>query len=81
MSIPPQGAERKALPLKTEQEQRECGEPLDDGSGRVCRRICPPGRDYHGGGHWYAAPDLDGDYVRHATATWIVTGKTPEKSA
>lgn len=55
---------------------RECGEPLDDDSGRVCRRVCAPGRDYHGGGHWYADPDLDGGYVRHSTAHWLVTGKS-----
>lgn len=55
----------------------ECGHPADDGSGRVCRRICAPGRDYHGGGHWYADPNLDGAYVRHVTAQWIVTGEQP----
>lgn len=57
-------------------ERRECGEPSPDGDGKVCRRICVPGRDYHGGGHWFADPDLDGDMVRQSTARWIVTGST-----
>lgn len=61
-------------------DRRECGEPIDDGTGKVCRRLCAPGRDYHGGGHWYAAPDLDGDYVRHSTAHWIVTGHPSEEA-
>jgi hypothetical protein len=59
--------------------RRECLHPADDDSGRVCRRLCAPGRDYHGGGHWYAAPDLDGDFVRHSTAHWIVTGAQPDE--
>lgn len=58
---------------------RECRHPADDGSGRVCRRICAPGRDYHAGGHWYAAPHLDGERVRQATARWIVTGEQPKE--
>ncbi len=58
-------------------ERRECGEVCDDGSGRICRRICAPGRDYHGGGHWFAAPHLDGAEVRLSTARWIVTGEQP----
>lgn len=62
-------------------ERRECGHPASDGSGRVCRRICAPGRDYHAGGHWYAAPDLDGASVREATARWIVTGEQPQADA
>lgn len=53
-------------------ERRECGEPSPDGDGKVCRRICAPGRDYHGGGHWFADPGLDGDMVRRSTAEWIV---------
>lgn len=55
-------------------ERRECRHPCDDGSGKICRRLCAPGRDYHGGGHWYADPDLDGEYVRESTARWIVGG-------
>lgn len=51
-------------------ERRECGEP--SGDGKVCRRLCAPGRVYHGGGHWFADPALDGDMVREATARWIV---------
>lgn len=57
--------------------RRECGEADPDGTGRVCRRVCAPGRNYHGGGHWYADPNLDGDDVRLATARWIVSGEQP----
>lgn len=68
----------RAVLIATEKApERECGEVSDDGSGRVCRRICRPGRDYHGGGHWFADPALDGNEVRHSTARWIVTGKQP----
>lgn len=73
---------RRPEPLRDEGGgRRECGEPATDGTGRVCRRVCAPGRDYHGGGHWYADPDLDGDYVRLATARWIVSGEQPERTS
>lgn len=62
-------------------ERRECGEPMDDGSGRVCRRMCAVGRDYHGGGHWFAAPDLDGEEIRMSTARWMVSGKQPGEAS
>jgi hypothetical protein len=54
-------------------ERRECGEPSGNDDGKVCRRLCAPGRDFHGGGHWFADPALDGDTIRESTARWLVT--------
>lgn len=61
---------------KSDAPRRECGERSPDGDGKVCRRVCAPGRDDHGGGHWFADPGIDGETVRRSVATWIVTGAT-----
>jgi hypothetical protein len=56
-------------------ERRECGEQMGDGSGRVCRKMCAPGRDFHGGGHIFAPPDMT-EKELHEGLRQVILGPT-----
>lgn len=54
-------------------DERECGEPLNDGTGRVCRKFVHPTLGFHGGGHMFAPPDMTDEQIR-AVLMSLITG-------
>ncbi|MBF6619070.1 MAG: hypothetical protein ITG02_02425 [Patulibacter sp.] len=59
-------------------EPRECGEPHPDDERLVCRKRCAPGRDFHGGGHIFAPPDMTDEQLHEGLRQVVMRPSRPD---
>jgi hypothetical protein len=66
------------VPPRTDGEPRECGEPHPDDERLVCRKRCAPGRDFHGGGHIFAPPDMTDEQLHEGLRQVVTRPSRPD---